>query len=184
MYLSWKIFWSMGSQWETHLESNYFFVLMIIKYYLLRIMRQRSEIYREIPVWTANHCLTIGIKTLCRFLSRNFVFWELIHICGVIKKCQAIQQNVALESLYSKLNVTTMGRKLSVMTFLTPLFDHFIVKRIIWTKTVTHFKKYVIITSPTHIIKPYFTEIIWLFQTDHNFFPKGKEVSIDLYNCF
>lgn len=33
----------MGSQWETHLESNYFFVLMIIKYYLLRIIRDKGQ---------------------------------------------------------------------------------------------------------------------------------------------
>lgn len=73
-----------------------------------------------------------------------------------------------------------MDRKFPVMAFLTPLSHHLLCEELYEQKQSHIFKKYAIVTSPTHIIKPDFIEIDNLAFPNRSHFSQGKRC---FYRC-
>lgn len=131
---------------------------------------QRSESSKEILHWKIKYrqksYLYVSFKRFC-FVRINLHVWYY-------QKSGKPFDRIKPWTVCVQSQMLTMGRKFPVMLFLTPLSDHFIVIRIVWTKTITYLNKYVILTSPTHIIRPHFIEIDNLATLNRFHFSQGK----------
>lgn len=150
--------------------------MIILNYYFLCIIGDTNvrEFQRDSHL-KDNKLFNTRDKDVTYVLFKTCRFCELIYFCNVIKSCQAIQQNVAFDRLFPKLNFN-YGQEISCDGISHSIISTFYcVKNYMNRNNHTFFKKYAIITSPTHIIKPHFIEIDNLaFLSRSHFFPREK----------